>query len=328
MISDSAIQNIQKLISDCGKFVLTTHVNADGDGIGSEIALAKYLEQLGKEVYIFNHSTTPANYEFLDPLGEIQIFDTARHAEILRNSEAVFILDISDWKRLRDFGVVLRETSLPRVCIDHHPVSQAFADIDVIHPHASSTGEIVYELLHRLQARIEGRIAEALYVAVMTDTGSFRYANTTAGAHHVAAALVAAGVQPPQVYEEIYENQPPQKIKLLAYILSNLNYEKDGRLVWFLITQEVMKQTGTQPKDTEGFADFPRSIAGVQASIMFQETKDNKVKISFRSKGQYVINGLANRFGGGGHPHAAGALVEGTLQDVIPRVVKEAEELF
>lgn len=328
MISTNELQQIKSLIHANHRFILTTHVNPDGDGIGSEIALATYLRNLGKEALILNHSETPDNCEFLDPLGDIQLYRPERHEQSVRESDVVFILDISDWKRLRDLGELLRTLPLPKVCIDHHPVNQPFADLDVIHPPASSTGELIYGLLTHLGASLRGRIAEALYTAVMTDTGSFRYSNTSPEAHRVAAELLVAGANPHQIYQNVYENQSPQKMRLLAYILNNLKYEKDGRLVWFVVNQETMKATNTTPLDTEGFADFPRTIRGVEICIMFLETKDGKAKISFRSKGRIVINGLANQLGGGGHPFAAGALVDGALKNVIPQVIEEAKSLF
>jgi phosphoesterase RecJ-like protein len=328
MIPPAALQQIQNILANGKNFILTSHVNPDGDGIGSEIALAEYLRQIGKEVRILNHSITPDNYEFLDPCGEIELYAQERHADLVRASSAIFILDISDWKRLRDLGTLIQTLAIPKICIDHHPCEGPFVDLDVIYPLASSTGEMLYELLTQLGARIEGRLAQALYTAVMTDTGGFRFSNTTIGAFRVASALVAGGVKPHQVYQHVYENQPPQRMKLLAHILNNLNYEKNGRLAWSVVTQENLRNTNTGVLDTEGFADFPRTIAGVELSLMFLETKEGKVKISFRSKGRYVINGLANRFGGGGHPYAAGALVEGKVQKVISQVIAAAKELL
>lgn len=328
MISKSKLQQIKSIITSNKKFILTTHVNPDGDGIGSEIALATYLRYLGKEVMIYNHSETPGNYEFLDPLGDIQLYKPEQHEQSVRESDAVFILDISDWKRLRDLGELLRNLDIPKICIDHHPLNQSFVDLDVIYPPASSTGELIYEVLMHLGANLRGKIAEGLYTALLTDTGSFRYSNTTPEAHRVVAELLAAGVNPNQIYQNVYENQPPNKMRLLAYILNNLKFEKDGRLVWFVITQDTLKATNTQPYDTEGFADFPRTISGVEICLMFLETKEGKTKISFRSKGRVVINGLANQFGGGGHQFAAGALVDGALKEVVPQVIEEAKALF
>jgi phosphoesterase RecJ-like protein len=328
MIAPAAFQQIQSIIQNGKKFVITTHVNADGDGIGSEIALASHLRDLGKEVNIFNHSPTPENIEFLDTRSDIQLFEAQKHGEIVREADAVFILDISDWERLRDLGKLLRQITVTKICIDHHPLEGRFGEIDVILPEASSTGEIIYDLLTKLGARPQGKLIDALYTAILTDTGGFRFSNTNPRAHQICADLIARGVKPHHIYQEVYEKQSANKLRLLGMILSNLNFSKDRRLVWFAVTQAMMKATGTQPRDTEGFADFPRSIDGVELCLMFMETENGKVKISFRSKGKIIINGLANRFGGGGHPFASGALVEGNFQQVLQQVVSEAKELF
>lgn len=328
MFPAAALAHLKSLIARGHRFAITTHVNADGDGLGSEVALAVYLQQLGKEAYIFNHSQIPSSYEFLDPFGDIQLFEAARHGDIVRQCDAVFILDISHWQRLKQFGEFVRPLPIPKVCIDHHPTDEAFVDLDVVEPTSSSTGELIFELLQGLQARIDGRIAEALYTAVMTDTGSFRYSNTNAHSHRVAAQLLEAGVRPHLIYQQVYENMPAARMRLLARILDSLQFENNGQIVWFVIKQQDLQLSGASYKDTEGFVDVPRSIKGVEISIMFYETPDDKVKASFRSKGKYVINGLANRFGGGGHPFAAGALIEENMQSAIPRVLEEARMLF
>ena len=328
MIDPAALQQIQSLIQNGKKFLLTTHVNADGDGIGSEIALLHHLRDLGKEVHIFNHNPTPENLEFLDPRNDLQLFEAQRHSELVREMDAVFILDISDWERLRDLGKLLRTFAVAKVCIDHHPAEERMGEVDIVLPDASSTGEIIYDLLIKLGARLQGKMVEALYTAVLTDTGSFRFSNTNSRAHEIAADLISRGVKPHHIYQEVYERQPANKMRLLGQILNNLNFSKDGRLVWFTVTQAILRATGTQPRDTEGFADFPRGIDGVELCLMFLETEKGQTKISFRSKGRVVINGLANRFGGGGHPYASGALVDGPVQEVVPRVVDEAKEFF
>jgi len=328
MIESTSLQRIQSIVQKGKKFLLTTHVNADGDGIGSEVALACHLRDLGKDALIFNHSATPENIEFLDRRGDIQIFDPQKHGDLVREMDAVFILDISDWERLRDLGKLLRQIEVTKICIDHHPLEEKFGEIDVILTEASSTGEIMYDLLKKSGANLQGKMIEALYTAILTDTGAFRFSNTNPRAHEVCADLIARGVKPHHIYQEVYERQSANKLRLLGEILSNLNFTKDGRLVWFTVTQATMKSTGTQPRDTEGFADFPRSIDGVDLCLMFLETENGKVKISFRSKGKIVINGLANRFGGGGHPYASGALVEGKMQQIVQEVVSEAKGLF
>jgi len=328
MIDSTALHKIQSIIQNGKRFILTTHINADGDGIGSEIALLHYLRELGKDVHVFNHNPTPENLEFLDRRGDLQLFDAARHNENVREADAVFILDISDWERLRELGKLLRQLSVTKICIDHHPLEGVFGEIDLILTGASSTGEIMYDLLTKLGARLQGKMIEALYTAILTDTGGFRFSNTSPRAHQICADLLGRGVKPHHIYQEVYEKQSANKMRLLGQILNNLNFTKDGRLVWFAVTQAMMKATGTQPRDTEGFADFPRSIDGVELCLMFLETEKRQVKISFRSKGKIVINGLANRYGGGGHPYASGALVDGNFQQVVQQVVEEAKELF
>lgn len=328
MIDPVTLQKIQTIIQNGKKFILTTHVNADGDGIGSEVALLHYLRELGKDVHVFNHNPTPENLEFLDRRDELQLFDAAKHAEIVREADAVFILDISDWLRLRELGKLLQQISVTKVCIDHHPLEGKFGDLDWIFTGASSTGEMMYELLAKLGAKLHGKMLEALYTAILTDTGGFRFSNTNPAAHRISAELIARGVKPHHIYQEVYEKQSASKIRLLGKVLTSLNFSLDGRLVWFTVTQDLMKATGTQPRDTEGFADFPRSIDGVELCLMFLETEKRQAKISFRSKGKIVVNGLANRYGGGGHPYASGALVDGNFQQVVQQVVEEAKELL
>jgi len=331
MISKQLLDAIRLEIQQHQNFIITTHVNPDGDGLGSQAALARYLRSPrggNKTVHLLNSNPTPPNYAFLDPRGDVEIFDARRHEHIVSEAQVVFILDISEWERLRDLGKMIRPLNLRKVCIDHHPAEKPFGDIDVIYPAASSTGELMYELLVALGAMIDNKTAEALYAALLTDTGSFRFSNTSPHTHEVVARLIEAGASPQVIYQNVYENQSRAKVRLLAKALDSLNFETDGRLVWFAISQSMLRETGAQPRDAEGFADYPRSITGVEVSLMFLETEKGKVKVSFRSKGQHVINGLANRFGGGGHAFAAGALMDGPLQEAIRLVLNETKELF
>ena len=331
MIAKHLLEAVKREIQQRQNFIITTHVNPDGDGLGSQAALARYLrsDRGGKKtVHVLNSNPTPPNYAFLDPNGDVEVFDARRHSHIVNDAQVVFILDISDWERLRDLGKTIRPSNLRTVCIDHHPADKSFADIDLIYPKASSTGELVYELLSALGAIIDQKTAEALYTALLTDTGGFRFSNTSSHTHDVVARLIEAGASPQTVYQNVYESQSPAKVRLFAKALDSLNFEIDGRLVWFAISQNMIRETGAQPRDAEGFADYPRSINGVEVSLMFLETENGKVKVSFRSKGRHVVNGLANRFGGGGHAFAAGALMEGPLAEAINIVLNEAKELF
>jgi len=328
MIANADVQTVRQIIDRYEQFILTTHVNPDGDGLGPETAMAEYLFQRKKRVNIINLSPVPANYRFLDPNGRMELFSQDRHIEALTSADAIFILDISDWGRLRELGKLVRSLRMEKVCIDHHPVQAPFADHDLIYPRASSTGEVIFELLKKLDAKFNKRINEAIYTAILTDTGSFRFTNTTPNAHKVAAALLQDGIEPRKIYSEVYENQSLPRIRLMAQALERLQLEFNGRLAWLVITQEMLHATGTTMQDTEGLADFPRTITGVEISLLFLELEDDQVKISFRSKGNIVINRLAQALNGGGHAFAAGATVKGPLNRAVKDVLARAGELF
>lgn len=319
---------VQKVISDHSSFVLTTHINPDGDGLGSEIALAEYLRSMGKQVTILNKSPIAPNYRFLDRDREIITYDVNEHRDLLEQAEAYFILDISDWGRMKEIGTFLKSTTKPKICIDHHHCPYQFTEMDFIDEKVSSTGELVYELLIALNAKFTTRIAEAIYTCILTDTGSFRFSNTTPRAHQIVSRLVELGVNSRQVYQEVYEQNSPAKMKLLGHILKSLKFESDGNLAWFNITQKMLKQTGANSWDTEGFADFPRSIQGVEVSLMFTELDENRTKVSFRSKGKIVVNTVAMKLGGGGHEFASGAMLEYPIQDANAIVLEETKILF
>jgi len=319
---------VKRIIDTFENFVLTTHVNPDGDGLGSEIALAEYLKSIGKHVTIINKSPIAYNYLFLDPFHEILVYDPHQHQSLLEAAEAFFILDISDWERLREVGQFIQASPKPKICIDHHNCPYQFTDIDIIDASVSSTGELVYELLLELKAPFNKRMAEAIYTCILTDTGSFRFSNTTPRAHHIVAELIQKGVNSREIYQNVYEQNSPSKMKLLGLILQNLNFECSDRLVWFNVTQQMLAQTRAASWDTEGFADFPRSIQGVEISLMFIELERSKTKVSFRSKGKIPLNSVAMKLGGGGHEFASGALLQYPLKDCNKIVLEETRKLF
>lgn len=319
---------VKDIIRKHHSFVLTTHVNPDGDALGSELALAEYLRSVGKKTSIINKSPTARNYQFLDINEEIIIFDKYLHNDLVTSADAYFILDISDWGRLRDIGETLRGLQKPKVCIDHHHCSNKFTDFDIIDETASSTCEMIYELLSILGAKFTKSISEALYTGIMTDTGSFRFSNTNPKAHLIASLMISNGVEPYHIYQEVFEKNSPSKMKLLGFILQNINYDCNGRLAWFNITQDMLKQTRANSWDTEGFPEIPRSTDGVEVSLMFTELDENKTKISLRSKGNMIVNTVAMKLGGGGHQYASGALLEYPLRDANTLVLDEVRQLF
>ncbi len=328
MVDRTSLERVRNCINSGQRFVMTTHVNPDGDGLGSEIALAALLNDLGKDVYIFNSGPVSANYKFLDPDNSIMVYNPNIHREILYSADYIFVLDISDWSRLRKVGEDIRDLKVKIICIDHHPPHEKFGDIKLINVDACSTGEIIYDLIKFFDAKISKRIAEALYTSIITDTGSFKFSNTNVRSYTISGEMVKKGVSPQKIYQEIYERQSKNKIKLFAYILNNLQFEHDDQVVWVAITQKVLDEFGAKSYETDGFADYPRVVNGVEISIMFSEINEGSVKVSMRSSGNYVINGIAQKFGGGGHPFAAGVSIEGNLNEIRTRVLEEMSYLF
>jgi len=323
-----AFLQIQPVIERARKFVLTTHVNPDGDGLGSELALAAALRQLEKDAVIINHSPTPENYRWMDPHGEILPFDPERQRDYILQADVIFVLDTNHLDRVRSLGPFVHQSKAAKIVIDHHLDPGPFADYYCIDDGATSTGEIVYKILHALPATITKPIATMLYAAIMTDTGSFKYPRTDPEIHHIAAHLIECGADPTQIHVNIYEQWTPGRMRLLGEVLDSMKTAYDGKLAYVTCTQKMFAATGTSEIETDNFTTYPMSIRGVLVGVLFNELH-NGVKISFRSKGNIPINQLANEFGGGGHLNAAGArLFDVPLNDIVEAVVKKAGKYF
>lgn len=328
MLDRTSLDKVKECLHSGQRFVLTTHVNPDGDGLGSEAALAGYLNAIGKDVYIYNSNPVPHNYRFLDPQKEMQVYKPETHQETLLTADFLLVLDISDWHRLRRVGEDIKDTRIKKICIDHHPPHERFGDVRLVNVDACSTGEIIYYLIKHCRGTITKEMAVALYTSILTDTGSFKFSNTNKSAFSICSELVTCGVVPHKIYQNIYERQSVSKVKLFGAVLRDLHFEEDGRVVWFKIPQKLMLETGAKPYDTDGFADYPRVIDGVEISVMFIEIEKDRFKVSFRSKGNYVVNGVAKKFGGGGHKFAAGLLLEGNLDEYLKKILHEVSSLF
>lgn len=324
MADTSTLENIVSIIRTQDSFVLTTHVNPDGDGLGSELALAACLTGMGKEVHILNHSATPAVYRFLDPAGRIQQF-REELAHLLTGADVIIVLDTNAPGRIRSLQPYVAASKSIKVCIDHHLDPAPFADHYLIDPEATSTGEMMYRVLTALQGpALSPTMATSLYCAIMTDTGSFRYPRVDPEIHRIVAHLIECGADPVAIFHEVYEQWSPGRIHLLGAMLGNLRTAHDGRLAHACVTRRMLTDTRTLEEDTDNFTTYPMSIEGVQAGIFFLEL-DNGVKISFRSRGDIPINELAKEFGGNGHKNAAGARIRDVLlPDIRERVVSAA----
>ena len=297
-------------------FLITSHERPDGDALGSELALFHMLRGLGKEVTIYNQDRTPENYLFLTGSGGI-----VRELPPLEPFEVAFILDCSALDRIGKESA--RVGSIPNlVNIDHHLSNGAFCDVRLIDSQASSTGELIFRLVRDMGLAVTGEMATCLYTAILTDTGGFRYGNTRRGALLAAADLVAGGADPQWISENVYESDPPARIRLLAAVLPTLTIDEGGRAGSLTVTQNALAAAGALPDHTEGFVDLPRSIRGVEISILYSELSDGRFKLSLRSKGSVNVERVARAFGGGGHINAAGCRVDGELSEIRRRVIE------
>ncbi len=314
---------IKQAIKRFDKFLITSHINPEGDSIGSEIAMAYLLKKLGKESVILNDSPVPNLLRFMKGT-EYVLKEIPRNF----NYQAVIILDCPDLTRIGKANEYIKKGSVI-INIDHHISNINFGKFNWVEPEFSSAGEMVYDLFKAFKVKIGLDEAVALYVAIMTDTGSFRYSNTSSKTHRIAAELIDMGIEPYEVHAKIYETSSIQDTNLLGEALQTMKLTDDGKIAWLWVTKEMLKKTKASLEGTEGIINFARSIGGVDIAVLFRETgTEDRVKVSFRSKGRVDVNKLASVFGGGGHPTASGCTVFGKIEDVEKKVLEKAMEML
>jgi bifunctional oligoribonuclease and PAP phosphatase NrnA len=300
-------------------------MNADGDGCGSEVALARLLTQRGMDVRIVNPTPWPELFQFL--LGDDVVDATPRGSKALKGVDVLVVLDISDVKRLGNLADSVRAMTVPKLVIDHHlPSDEPAGDIVLTDTTVCATGELVFDLAETLDLELTPAIAEGLYTAILTDTGSFRYSNTSPRCHAIASRLLAEGLDPEEMYRRIYASAPAARLRLLAESLQTLGCDETLGITWLSLEAGAMERHSLRSEDLEGIVEHARSVQGTRMALFFRDLGHGKVKISFRSTGNVDVNAFAKQFGGGGHAKAAGALVTGDLAEVREKVVEAARE--
>lgn len=327
IISKKDLAKIAKLIDKHNKFVITSHVNPDGDALGSEVALKSYLKNRRKKVKIINTSPLPSQYRFLDKK-DIETYDPKKHDRFINSSDVVFVLDVNTLGRIVKMEDVITRSVAKKACIDHHVAEEKFTNFNIINPGASSTCEILYELFTYLNAKFTPRISNALYTGLLTDTASFKYGPTTPNVHRIASFLVSQGVKPDETYQYIYEQASPGSLKLLGIALSNMSFGIGGKMAWTYLTDKDFEKTDTQRSDTEGFVNYTLSMKQSKLGVFIYETEEGHTKVSLRSKFNSVnVNEFARKFGGGGHVRASGITLKKSSflpnKNKIVRALKE-----
>lgn len=318
-----AAHRIADRLRDARHVAVTTHINADGDACGSTAALLRLLPQLGIEAHVVNPTPWPSIFQYL--LGSDAVDRSREGAKALRGIDALMVLDVSDMSRLGQLAESVRQLTVPKIVIDHHaPSDEPAGELLLDDPSACATGELIFDLATTLELDITPVVAEALYTAILTDTGGFRYANTSPRCHAIAAVLLNRGVDPETMYRRIYASLSPGRIYLLRDALHSIGHDAEHGISWISVTADALERYDVSPEDLDGIVEHPRSIAGTRLALFFRDLGYGKVKVSFRSTGTVDVNRFARAFGGGGHAKASGALVTGTLDQVRDRVVDAA----
>jgi bifunctional oligoribonuclease and PAP phosphatase NrnA len=304
------------------RVVLTTHLNADGDGTGSQAAVASWLRGNGTEVWIVNPTPFPDGFRFLLENQDWVVPAGSRRARDLCDSaDLAVVLDTGEVPRIGRVRDMIRD--VPTVVIDHHqPGERSIGGISFRDPDACATGELVYDLVQASKGPWNDYVALGIYVAIMTDTGSFRFTNATPACHQIAADMIERGVNPETTHGHVYGAAPLRKYEILRHALATLNSDQEAGITWMTVPTEVYKELDATPEDLEGMVDIPRSVDGTQVGVLFRKASTGEIKISFRSSGPVDVNMLARKFGGGGHVKASGAMVAGPLERAIEEVIE------
>lgn len=310
------------------KISILPHVSVDGDGLGSSLALALALGKLGKKVRIYLEEKVPLLFEFLPGLNLIEVYDKNSEAinedtqEDKLYSEVTVAIDTGDEGRLGNRLEIFKGSEVT-INIDHHATNSMFAQYNHVQINSSSVGELIYELIKELDIEIDMDISACLYVAILTDTGGFRYSNTTSKTHLIVSDLINKGIDISDISKRIFSTNSYEKIKLMGLAISAIELFENGKIAITTITDDIIKTSGSKDDDSEGLVDIGRSIRGVEVSALLRELDDGIIKVNLRSNTYVDVSEIAAGFSGGGHKRAAGCKISGRSEDVKQKLIDE-----
>ena len=326
-------QKFKQILGEAKRVLISTHQLPDGDGLGAEAALFHYLKRAKKACRVYNPDVLPKRYRFLDPKGQILLGPS--EVELWDTCDLWVIVDTNDPRRLGKLWQEMLLRTKKIVFLDHHPEIQVSNEITypphamlVSDPTCSSIGELLYHLFGELSvAKLNKDVALGLYVSVMTDTNSFRYARTTPLAHTIAGEMIELGVNPEEVYQNIYSSKEVSHLKLLGNMLQNVKITSGGKVAWLEMDLELRKKHQASADDTQSFMNLLLLLKDAEIVCFFREEDEGHVRVSMKSKGQIVINKIAMELGGGGHEYAAGVAMNVTMDKAVDSVIKKLEAL-
>ena len=318
-MSNTTFEQIGRVLREHQRFAILSHVRPDGDALGSQLALALSLQQLGKDVRVWNEDGMLEKYSFL-PRAELLTKPPSTADDV----DVAIALDTAIQNRLGTAFAAVGSAKI-WINIDHHRSNPGYGDLVFVDESAPATGEIIFSLIKSQGLPLNHDIAENLYAAISTDTGSFQYPKTSARTFEIAAELVRVGnLDVGQISQQLYENYPPRRLELLRELLRTIRFSECGRVASFSLTLKTAANLTVLPEDNEGLIDHLRAIRGVIVAVFFEELADGKVRVSMRSKDEAIdVCAICQKFGGGGHALAAGARVRGSLAEVEAKVLEE-----
>jgi len=328
---DTDISGIAAMLEKYGEIVIFPHISIDGDGLGSSLAFGLALEKKNKSVRICLDEEIPCLFEFLPGRHLIELFDNSKGlADVKKNAHpspscAMIALDTGDTERLGKRADMFGKCPVT-LNIDHHATNTKYALYNYVRPDASAAGEIVYDIIREMGVDVDEDMATCLYVAIATDTGGFRFSNTTPAAHRIAADLIGAGVDVALVSQQVFDSISYEKLKLLGMAANSLELLEDRKIAVMVITDGMMQCAGAKEEDSEGIINFARNIRGVEAAILLRELSGGEVRVNLRSNFHADVSEIARKYMGGGHKRAAGCTVKGSLEEIKHELVREIKK--
>lgn len=309
------------------RIVITTHVNSDGDGVGSEFALAHYFKSIRKEVKIINPTTLHSRFDFIRKKTDFYLDFNQQNesfiSDFLSKTDLIIFVDMNTIARSGKLEPYLKRSPARTACLDHHPTNNKFTDILIADEKSFATGHLVYKLLKTVNTTLTYDIAECIYVSMIADTGNFKYDNTTPETHRIAAEFLERfNLKPYSVFEKLFHTKNHNTFRLVSALQEQSKVELDGKLIYTVVPLKMVHDYSANDDELGDIVDTLRSVKNVEVSIVFIETPENMVRINFRSRGVIDVNALAKKFGGGGHIPAAGARVQGKLDEVVEHVLE------
>lgn len=313
------LNNAINFIKEKDNFLITTHINPDGDGVGAILGLVGILKRFNKKYSIIFHDRPQDKLSFLERIGEVKVFDESMTGNT--PCDNAIIIDVPHLDRIGNVvKLIKKDTQI--LNIDHHVSNERYGSCNLIEPEASSSAEIIGSIFERMDVELDQASAQAIYVGLSVDTGRFRFSNTSPEVFKLAAKLIKAGVRPDLVSDRLYFNTNMETTIALGKMLSTIELHEDGRIATSYLENEFINSDIGKKMDTEGFINHPLAINGVEIALLIQEPVKGKTRVSLRSKTDFDVNKLAGIFGGGGHAKASGCRIEGTVREVKDKLLK------